>query len=367
MLSDTGGSKCPESARGDAREFCGEGSVIAVTITHGDLQHLVRRVLGSLLTQPGIERVVLVTNGVRWDVRSFVEELDPSRIEPVVLDTNRGSAVAYAAGIRRACDLGAEWIWLLDGDNEPEERALAELLMAYKRLSQRFCKDNLAVAAYRPLYQCDLVAGITPKHLRWRPSCFWGFHVFDLPYRLWRRTPWGRARLRGPLPYEVELDVAMFGGLLFHRAVVERHGLPREDFILYADDSEFTRRITQSGGAVRLITSAVVNDLDDTWETRQGNRFPRWLIGGSPIRVFYSARNHAYLSKYCFKRSSVMFWVNRVSFCTIVRILAMLYGRTDRYRIFKKAVREGLEGRLGVHPEYPISEPQPLDRESRTS
>jgi hypothetical protein len=34
-----------------------------------------------------------------------------------------------------------------------------------------------------------------------------------------------------------------------------------------------------------------------------------------------------------------MFWVNRVSYCTIVRILAMLYGKTDRYRIFKKAGR----------------------------
>ena len=334
-----------------------ESRTCAVTVTYGDHLNLVRPVLLALLRNTEIWKILLVTNGVRWNVQGLVQELGSDQIEAVELDKNRGSAGGYAAGIKRACDLGAEFIWLLDHDNVPQDRALSELFAAYARLNQEFSTDSLGVVAYRPLHNTDLACGVSARRVKWRPSSFWGFHILDVPYKVWRRTPWGKPRLRGGLPAEVEMSVTMFGGLLFHRAVVEKYGLPREDFVVYADDSEFTHRIVQGGGALRMITAARVDDLDASWYVQQGpnNTFARWLKGGSDTRIFYCARNHVYLDRHCLPNRRLMYWVNRRIYCLALWFLALIWGRKRRYSILHKAIRDGLVGRLGIHPEYPIA------------
>lgn len=331
--------------------------VCAVTVTYGEYQHLVRPVLLALLEQTAIWKIILVTNGVRWDAQALVQELGSDRIEAVELDKNRGSAGGYAAGIKRAFDLGAEFIWLLDHDNVPQDRALSELLTAYDRLNERFSTDSIGVVAYRPLHNTDIARGVPARRVKWRPSSFWGFHILDVPYKVWRRTPWGKPRLRGGLPAEVEMSVAMFGGLLFHRAVVEKHGLPREDFVLYADDSEFTHRIVRGGGALRIITAAQVDDLDASWYVQDGpsNTFARWLKGGSDTRIFYCARNHVYLDRHCLPNRRLMYWVNRQVYCLALWFLALIWRKQNRYQVLHQAIQDGLAGRLGIHPEYPIA------------
>ena len=330
--------------------------VCAITVTHGDRQHLMRRVLLSLLKEPAIGKIVMVTNGVAWDVQGLVNELDSGRVEAIEFDRNRGSAAAFAAGIKRASELAPEFIWLLDGDNEPQGDALARLLDAHADLSKSFPKDNVAVVAFRPGKQTDLAAGTPLSRLKKRRSSFLGFHIYDLPAKLWRRTRWGRRWTPEALPAFIDMPVAMFGGLLFHRAVVEKHGLPREDFILYADDSEFTNRITQSGGAVRLVTAARIADLDAPWfvERRSRNAFHIWLEGGPDSRVFYSARNHVYFESHCLPQSRLMFWLNRRAFYAVLWTFALIFRRPERYRLLRRAFRDGLAGRLGVAPDLPV-------------
>jgi len=332
-------------------------SICAVTVTYGEHQHLVRQVVLSLLKDADICKIVLVTNGVPWDVSSFVQDLGPDRIEAVELTENRGSAGGYAAGIQRAYELGAEFIWLLDHDNVPQDRARSELLSAHARLNKEFSGESLGVVAYRPLHHGDIAAGVSASRVKWRPSSFWGFHILDMPYKFWRRTPWGRPSLKGALPNEVDASVAMFGGLMFHRTVVEKHGLPREDFVLYADDSEFSHRMVRGAGALRIITSAQVDDVDASWYVQDGysNTFDRWLKGGSDLRIFYCARNHVYLDKYCLPNTGFMYWLNRRFYCFMLYVFARTGGQMARYRVLQKAIRDGLAGRLGVHSEYPIT------------
>lgn len=330
--------------------------VCAITVTHGDRRRLMKQVLLSLLKEPAIGKVVMVTNGVAWDVQALASELDSARVEAIEFDRNRGSSAAFAAGIKRACELEPEFIWLMDGDNEPQGDALARLLDAHADLSKSLPKDNTAVVAFRPSQQTDLAAGTPLSRLKKRRSSFLGFHIFDLPAKLWRRTPWGRRWTPQALPAFIDMPVAMFGGLLFHRAVVEKHGLPREDFILYADDSEFTNRITQSGGAVRLVTAAKIADLDAPWfvERRYRNAFHTWLEGGPDSRVFYSARNHVYFESHCLPHSRLMFWLNRRAFYAVLWTFALIFRRPERYRLLRRAFRDGLAGRLGVASDLPL-------------
>jgi GT2 family glycosyltransferase len=333
------------------------GSLCAVTVTYGDRQHLVRQVLIALLRETAIQKIVVVSNGAPWNIRMLAGELAPCRIEVVELESNQGSAAGFAAGIKRACEFGADFIWLLDDDNKPEPGALAELLAAYAHLRVSYSEENLAVVALRPALEGRISRGLLPARTDARQSSFWQFHIFDVPYKIWCRMPWGRPRAVELLPPLIETAVGPYGGLLFHRAVVEKHGLPRLDFVLYRDDLEFTSRITRGGGAIRLVTSAIIFDLDESWyaSRRFGNSFQAWLEkGSSNMRVFYEARNRAYMDSHCLPHNRLMYWLNRRVYCFALWMFALIFRRMDRYRLLQSAIADGLAGRLGIAPRFPL-------------
>lgn len=332
-------------------------SVCAVVVTYGEREHLVRSLVSSLLKQAAIRAIVLVNNAAAWDVKSLARGLTAARIEVVEFERNCGAAAGFAAGMKRACELGAEFIWLLDDDNQPEEEALSELLSAYGRLRADFPADCLAVSALRPDHQPDVAAGLPVTILDdRRNSSFWGFHMIEVPGRLWRRTPWGRTRVLGARPPLVEMAVAPYGGLLFQRALIERHGLPRADFVLYTDDTEFTYRITRSGGAIRLVTSARIADLESSWRTRRPGRLPfrGWIEGENDLRAFYSARNQTYLDAHCRPHSPLAFYINRLIYCLGLWLYALLLRRRERYLLLREAIHNGLAGHLGLDRRYPL-------------
>ncbi|MGH9525175.1 MAG: glycosyltransferase, partial [Terriglobales bacterium] len=180
-------------------------SVHAVVVTHGDNQSLASRVADALLEQAAVRTLILVANGLAWDLGAWAAARPHGRVEVVEMERNRGSAAAYAAGITRARALGAELVWLFDHDNLPAPSALQELLAAYDRLSARFPRDSLAVAAYRPQQYPGVVAGVPARRWNRRRSSFLGFHIFDLPFLLWRRAPWRRVRVPPAPPAEVEV------------------------------------------------------------------------------------------------------------------------------------------------------------------
>ena len=310
----------------------------------------------ALLLEPAIRKIVVVSNGAQWDVQTLAAEFGADKVDVVDLHTNQGSAVGFAAGIERACEWGMDFIWLLDDDNQPQEGALKELLAAHAHLVNTFSNDNLAVIAHRCNRPNVPGAGVPLSRLKRRPSSFANFHVFDIPYKFWRRSPWWRPYPGEALPPLIEVQSGPYGGLLFHNTVVKRHGLPRVDFVLYGDDGEFTHRIARNGGTIRLVTAAKVADLEPSWHfaRRFPSSFHGFLEGGNDTHQFYGTRNQIYLDSHCLPHRRFMFWINRQVYCLGLLFFAMSLRRVDRYRLLKGAIRDGLEGRMGMHPEHPL-------------
>lgn len=333
------------------------GHVCVVTVTYGDRRHLLRPVLTSLLEEEAISKIVVVSNGTQWDVCSLARELAPHRIEVVNLPKNLGSAVGFGTGIKTACDLGAEFIWLLDDDNRPEEGALRDLLSALEDLSSTSSQEGLAVSAFRSSRPSNFTTrGATTVPRVRRRSSFWSFHLLDVPRKIWRRTPWAGREEPGNVQRLIRVSDAAYGGLLFRPAVVQKFGLPRPDLVLYEDDTEFTRRITRGGGAIYLVRSALLRDLEEPWgaKSRSGLPVRGWLkdIGDGP--AFYAARNLTYVDARREPHNRFIFSVNRRVYCGALLLFAVVFRRLNRYRLLRSAIRDGLAGRLGMHPEHPL-------------
>jgi GT2 family glycosyltransferase len=329
--------------------------IICVTVTYGERRDLLRQVLDALPGQ-GVARVVVVDNGASWPVKAELTAAYGDLVDMVEMGRNTGSASGFGAGIARALDLGAEFIWLLDDDNHPAPGCLAALTEAYRDLRRQHPADLLAVLAFRPEQQVGVATGVPLGYINPRRNSFRGFHVRDIPYKLWRRTPWGRPRVSGSLPARVDLSVAPYSGLLFHRAVVERFGLPRADFVLYVDDVEFSHRLTLAGGHIMLITAAAIEDMESSWYVRQtqSHSFSVLLHQGSDFRVYFSMRNWAYFETHCQPRDGFMFALNRAVYLATLTVLAHLYGQRERLALVRQAERDGRAARLGPHPGFPL-------------
>ncbi len=322
--------------------------VTLVTVTYGERLHLLLQALGSGFAE-GVDRAIVVNNGARAPIANACRARFGDRARVVEHARNLGSAPGFRAGIEAARGAGAEFILLLDDDNQLEPGCVAALIDAWRAASSPNPARPVAVVGFRPDVQIDISAGRQRESLH--PNAFFGFHLKHVPRKVWSRVrhvlPALQARTIVGLG---ALDVAPYSGMLFHASLIDTIGLPDPSFVLYADDTEFSYRITRLGGLLLVVTAGRISDIEPSWNIKRpnGSALSAWLSGGSDLSVFYAARNRA-----CFERHRVAHrpwirWINRFVFLSAMRLLAIRTDTTARYRLFCMAVMDGEARRLGV-------------------
>jgi GT2 family glycosyltransferase len=331
---------------------------IVVTVTYGNRWPLLRQALISAQRE-GFDQIVVVNNGSSVDISQLASNEFPGFVDVVFIGRNSGSAGGFKAGMQRALDLGADYVMLLDDDNEMQPGCLAALEATYNLSVTAVSANNLSVLAYRSDRQADVATSIPASGMAVNRAAFFGFHLLDVPFKIFRRTPVGRRWIASrPMLSQVVVGIAPYSGMYFHRSVLETHGLPDERYFLYADDTDFSYRLTHAGGKIVLATQAELVDLELSWnvKARFSNTFDALLLGDGDFRAFYSTRNNAY-----FERSTAgPYWlirsVNRAIYLAALRIRASSVGRVARFDLLMRAIRDGEAGRLGENPDFPLQQ-----------
>ncbi|MEP9318950.1 glycosyltransferase [Pseudomonas sp. LABIM340] len=330
------------------------GSTVLVTLTYGDRLDYLQELLARAFREKEITRAIVVSN-------ASVAELDqlfmlwPNRVQVIELDSNTGSANGYAVGIEAALKTGCDFIWLMDDDNAPTPGSFPLLKQRLIDCALRHGADNTAVLGFRPTHQADVASGVPTRFIAPPRSSYFGFHVRQLPYKLWRRTPWGKPKPRPAQPL-LELPFAYYGGLLGHADLFRRIGLPRRDLVLYADDTEYTFRIGALGGHLYLVPEAGLDDLENSWniKARTSNIYETYLLGSSDLRAYYAARNQAWFDKNLWVTSPLMYRFNRWVFIRLLHFFARRHQRESRLALLLQAIRDGEAGSLGMNRSYPL-------------
>jgi GT2 family glycosyltransferase len=330
-----------------------------VTVTYGQRWELLRQALASA-RQEGVARAVVVDNGAKTDVGQLATaEFGPDFVDVVRLGRNMGSAAGFKAGIERALTLGSEFILLLDDDNMLAPGAVATLREAWAQESAKMPADALAMLAFRADRMTDAATLVPAGGMRNTQSAFFGFRCADIPFKIAKRIPLVRKRLaRLPVQSQVVMSIAPYSGMYFHRSMVIKHGAPDERFVLYADDTEFSYRLTRAGGKIVLVTGASITDLEPSWsgKGRFGNSFDTLLCSGDDFRAFYSTRNNAYYERWSREGGNALARkINRLIFLTILRTRARALRKQQRLALLRQAIAEGEAGRLGVSEAFPLA------------
>jgi len=251
--------------------------VVAVVVTR-DRPALLRQCLDAVLGQVRApEAVIVVDNASQVATRELLE--DYPAVDCMRLMRNLGGAGGFRAGIQRALDDGAEWLWLMDDDGRPcGPRCLAALLATS--------------VAHRAELVGPLVVDVDePQRL-------------SFPVRIAGRTLFEVEALvrHGPVPGFAHL----FNGALIHAGLFRRIGLPDARFFIRGDEVEFLFRARRAGARIVLDTAAHFlhpGSQPDIHPIFLGRFYA--VVPQDAVKQFYQFRNRGYI----FRRYGMWGWL----------------------------------------------------------
>ncbi|MDR1852115.1 MAG: glycosyltransferase [Propionibacteriaceae bacterium] len=316
-----------------------EASQVAAVVVTYNRRDMLGVCLDALLGQSvGDFGIVVVDNGSTDDTSSLVAQYKDPRVRYYNTGANLGGAGGFNWGMKQAIADGYEYLWLMDDDVAPEPTALAELIAADQELHGDYgflssgvywtdgtpAKMNIQhTTLTRKLDVAPMQLGDGEKSVS-APGLGDGDDsssasglvpsVPSRPPRLGGRGRGESASVPGvegrgevapelgngggmsrvePTPastHPIPIVLATFVSFFVPARVVRRFGYPIADFFIWADDWEYSRRISREIPGYAVLSSQVIHHL--------ATNSPGTIATDAPERFWryrYSYRNEVYL------------------------------------------------------------------------
>ncbi|WP_344145730.1 glycosyltransferase family 2 protein [Nocardioides koreensis] len=306
--------------------------IVAVVVTFNRLA-LLQRLVARLREVPEVDEILVLDNASTDGTGDWLASSGSTpegvatpgggtRVLARTLTHNRGGAGGFHDGLAWALERGADLAWLMDDDGIPARDCLAALLE----------RDGFDFWGPAVLAEQD------PSRL-----CF--------PIRL----PGGTSVVHRMAEVElaardglVEDVVIPFNGVLVTRDLVERIGLPREEFFIWGDDVEYLWRARRAGARVATVVGAhFLHPATDDLGTPM--MFGRTTYNHSPsdLKHYCMARNNLLnLRDYHGWPHALAFVAKTLWFYTLTR------PSVARLRLSAAAMGSGLRGDFTGHERF---------------
>ena len=295
--------------------------VIAVVVTF-NRRGLLETLLARLGEVAGLAEVLVVDNASTDGTGAWLAAYDDPRVHHRTLAENRGGAGGFHDGLAWAMERGADLAWLMDDDGLPDPDCLALLLV------QRDLDFWGPVVVDRD----DPERLVFPIRLPGSASV--AHRVADVE----RAAPGGR----------LEGIVIPFNGVLVTRELVQRIGLPREEFFIWGDDHEYRLRAQAHDARIATVAAARV-------------RHPSVGELGTPMAFGRTTYNHSPsdLKHYCMARNNLVNlrtyrgWPHALAFVAKTLWFYTFTRRSAaRLRLSARGMLAGLRGDFTGHRRY---------------
>ncbi len=209
-----------------------------------------------------------------WEETFFITLSNERKIplHYVRMKNNTGGAGGFYEGLKRAFEKGYDWFWLMDDDTIPGTLALDKLLKKKEELK-------------------DLNIGFLCSKVVWIDK---NPHIMNIPAikPVVNGTPFNLFEDKNVLVVES----ASFVSLLLNRKTVEKIGLPIKEFFIWADDVEYTLRITKNNFLGLYVKDSIV--IHKTKTNYSPNGIYDW-------RFYYNVRNWLWIYKLHYKKKYI--------------------------------------------------------------
>lgn len=229
-------------------------SVAAIVVTY-NRKKLLKEAIDALLSQSLPEADVLVVDNASTDgTKEYITDyISQNKIVYFNTGNNLGGAGGFNFGMRQAYEAGYKYIWIMDDDAIVKKNALEELLRA----------DHLLKGNYG--YLSSAVFWIDGQPCMMNRSQLIKDWTSDLEY------------LSDGL---VRTYSSTFVSFFVKSATVKELGLPIKDFFIWADDIEYSNRLSKKYPCYVVGKSQVIHKTKDNNGSNivkeQGDRIGRY-------------------------------------------------------------------------------------------
>lgn len=336
----------------------------AVIVTYGNRWPSLIRLLDILMGMEQINTIVIVDNGShpesKREINNYINKNKKKQFVLIPLQANMGSAVGFGTGIKAAKNrVDTDFIWLFDDDLQPHHDALEHLYKVWETVTKNYNNSLVALCSNRISklnYQLSVLQG-DPELSVGKKNNFRSFHILriisDIKFKKFVKK--NNENLYKNLPEYAEIYCAPYGGLFFHKSLVDIIGLPNESYYLYVDDTDYTYNIVLKSGKIFLVSNSIIDDVEESWNTSI-NSFVVTTIAtiNRYNQLFYSIRNKIYFEKKYLVTNWVVYCINCVIYTLLVFTLALLHVKFKNIKVYAEAFYDGLRGKMGINPKYTL-------------
>ena len=284
--------------------------VAAVVVTY-NRRALLARCIDCLLRQnaPGPDIWVIDNASTDGTGQMLAPMIADGRIHYRNTGDNLGGAGGFEYGLRLAAEQGYEYAWIMDDDSMPGPTALAALMRAAGELGD---------------------FGFLSGKVLWTDGSICRMNVQrDLKLR----------NITDFTPVRIPCGAATFVSLLVPVRVVREVGLPIGEFFIWADDLEYTRRISRRRPCYVITDSVTVHCC----ETNNGGN----IATDAPERI--QRYRYAYRNEVVLYRREGLRGAARLLLRTPLHVLRVLLKsdghKLERIRVIFGGTAEGLSFR----------------------
>ena len=226
--------------------------VIAVVVTY-NRKELLKEAIEALLNQEYENCDILVVDNASTDgTKEYIDELlKNTRVHYENTGANLGGAGGFNYGMKRACQMGCDFVWVMDDDCIVHKDSLIELLNADKQLDGNY--------------------GFLSSKVLWKDGSICKMNIPKKTFSSWLKE------FDKPVQ---EIAMASFVSLFVKTDIIKEMGLPIKEFFIWTDDWEFTRRISRKYKSYFISKSIVThkskNNEGADISTVEGDRVERF-------------------------------------------------------------------------------------------
>ena len=226
--------------------------VIAVVVTY-NRKELLKEAIEALLNQEYNNCDILIVDNASTDgTKEYIDELlKNTRVHYENTGANLGGAGGFNYGMKRACQMGCDYVWVMDDDCIVHKDSLTELLNADKQLNGNY--------------------GFLSSKVLWKDGSICKMNIPKKTFSTWLKE------FDKPVQ---EIAMASFVSLFVKTDIIKEMGLPIKEFFIWTDDWEFTRRISRKYKCYFISNSIVThkskNNEGADISTVEGDRVERF-------------------------------------------------------------------------------------------
>ncbi|WP_458109157.1 glycosyltransferase [Arthrobacter sp. R3-55] len=310
--------------------------VVAVVVTYNRHELLQTTLAGIAAGTRVPDAVVVVDNASTDGTAGYLRDYQgPLVTDVVTLNTNVGGAGGFVVGMERALlDHGADHVWIMDDDTEPQPAALAEALEVSAAYEQE-TGDTPAFIASRVVW----TDGRDHPMNRMRP----------------RLGASEEARSAAARVGATQIRSASFVSVLIRADEIRKHGLPIADYFIWNDDLEYTARVSRKAKALTTQAS-VANHHTKVFGDAGADPGPRFYYEvRNKLWVYTRSSALAPWEKILFTGASLRNWARTIAASPNRKVL--LGGLLKGLRHSFKAPRSNAEVLEGIYALRNVQEP----------